>query len=127
MRKRIMKTNSAIERNYQFRQRLNQVHAPNRRNIRAVPTVGEWMIENGGRIIISASASTLIVNAARDLQDYLLTSMQVSVLVIKVGNLAKACKDQRSAIILGTRADLRALGGQVRGRAVIVCGARLAV
>ena len=108
-----MKTNSVIEKNYQFRQRLNQVHVPNRRNVNAAPMAGEWMIENGWRIIINASASTLTVNTARDLQDYLFTSMQISVLVIKTGNLAKACKDQRSAVILGTRADLRALGGQV--------------
>jgi len=127
-----MKPNSAIERNYQFRQRLNQVHAPNRRDIHAAPTANEWIIENGARIIVSASASTLIMNTARDLQDYLLTSMQVSTLLIKTANLARVSKEQQSAIILGTRADLRALGGQVTrpssyrllcasGR-VIICG-----
>ena len=127
-----MKTNSRIESNYQFRQRLAQVHVPDRRDRHASPAAGEGMIETGWRIVISESAAPLIVNAARDLQDYLFTSMRVSTLVVRSRQLAQDGRDQRNVIILGTKTDLPAAGRRVTrprsyrllsapGR-VIICG-----
>ena len=127
-----MKTPSMIERNHQFRQRLAEVHVRDRRDKQASPAAGEEMIETGWQIVIGESSSPLIVNAARDLQDYLFISMGVSTLVVRSRQLALDSRTRHGAIMLGTKDDLPAEGRGVTcprsyrlvctpGR-VIVCG-----
>ena len=70
-----------MEWNYEFRKRLEIVHKPDRRQEKIVLQPDELLIEDGWAILISTRAAQLIVNVAKDLQDYLFTSMRVSVLL----------------------------------------------
>lgn len=94
------------ENNYQFRKWLNQVHKPDRHDPTAMPLRDEITIENGWRIAISASAPPVIWNVARDLQDYLLVSMGVSVLLIRFAKISDALKGDVPTIILATKEEL---------------------
>ncbi len=67
------------ERNYQFRQRLDAVHKPDRRDPAAEPAAGETVIGDDWSVIVDAGASDYLVHMARDMEDYLFTSMGVSV------------------------------------------------
>ncbi|MBD3292454.1 MAG: hypothetical protein GF393_05990 [Armatimonadia bacterium] len=71
------------ERNFQFRQRLNQVHKPDRRDPAATPADGETVIEQGWRIVLDADPSNYLAGIAQDLQDYLFTSMGISSLLVE--------------------------------------------
>jgi hypothetical protein len=68
---------------YAFRQRLDQVHRPNRRDHEAVAAVGEVSIGAGWSIAIPLDASDYLAGVAQDLQEYLFTSMGVSVLLVR--------------------------------------------
>ncbi|NSW57602.1 MAG: hypothetical protein HPY44_16450 [Armatimonadetes bacterium] len=69
------------ERNFQFRQRLNRVHRPDRRDPALTPADNEVVVEKGWRIAIPEGASEYITGVAQDLQDYFLTSMGVPTLL----------------------------------------------
>lgn len=71
------------ERNYQFRQWLNMVHRPDRRDLAQKPTAGEIALDNTWRILIPAESSEYLTQVAQDLQDYFFTSMGVSVLLVR--------------------------------------------
>lgn len=71
------------ERNYQFRQRLNVVHQPNRRDPAAQPNAGETEIAEGWRIALPSDASEYLEAVGKDLQDYLFVSMGVSALLVR--------------------------------------------
>ncbi|MGM0492916.1 MAG: hypothetical protein ACQER1_08225 [Armatimonadota bacterium] len=71
------------ERNFQFRQRLNQVHTHDRRDPAATPGEDEVAIETGWQIVLDAAPSDYLVGVAQDLQDYLFTSMGVSTLLVE--------------------------------------------
>ncbi len=66
----------ATERNYAFRQRLDQVHRPDRRNPRNEPGAGEAVIGEGWRIAVPEDASSYLIGVAQDLQDYLFTKLR---------------------------------------------------
>ena len=70
------------ERNFEFRKRLNTVHLTDRRDPAATPLAGETEIADGWRIAIPAGASEYLTGVAKDLQDYLFTSMGVSTLLV---------------------------------------------
>lgn len=120
------------ERLYEFRKRLNVVHKPDRRDWNVQRREDEVEISNEWRIVISASASPLLIHVAQDLQDYLFTSMKVSVSLHEVDHLAEAANDGERLIVLGTKAELPALGGElqqsrsyrlvVSETRIIVCG-----
>lgn len=69
------------EQNYAFRKRLAQLHRPDRRDARVTCGAEEMEIREGWSILVLEGCSPVILNAAKDLQDYLLTSMGVSVLL----------------------------------------------
>jgi len=71
------------ERNFQFRQRLNVVHLPDRRDPGLQPSEGETAVEHGRRIVVGTQATDYVTGVAKDLQDYLFTSMDVSTLLIR--------------------------------------------
>jgi len=118
---------------YQFRRRLESVHVADRRNLEIRPETDEILVEHGWQILISDKHSRLVLNVAKDLQAYLLESMQVSVLLMKVPSLSSRtqCNDVPS-ILLGTKEDLPNIGSdlslprsyriQVGSNRVIVCG-----
>lgn len=78
------------ERNFQFRQRLNAIHRPDRRAPGLQPDAGEVAIADGWHLVIEAAADDYTVGVAEDLQDYLFTSMQVSTLLVREGSEAAA-------------------------------------
>jgi hypothetical protein len=59
-----------MERNYDFRKRLEVVHKPNRRDSSVRAEAGELEISEDWRIVIDEAASPLLVHTAKDLQDY---------------------------------------------------------
>lgn len=69
------------ERNFQFRQRLNTVHRSDRRDPALQPQTNEIAVQDGWRIVIAPDASQYLTDVAKDLQDYLYTSMQVSTIL----------------------------------------------
>lgn len=63
------------ERNYQFRQRLLQVHKPDRRDWEVAPEEEQILVDESWEILISKTAPRVMLTAARDMQDYLDVSM----------------------------------------------------
>ena len=102
-----------VERNYKFRKRLEIVHQPNLRTENVVLAKDEVLIEDGWTILISADCEKLVENVAKDLQDYLFTSMNVSVLIKRTEELANAALQGESVIILATKDELPQLGGEL--------------
>lgn len=75
------------ERNYQFRERMLEVHRPNRRMDWVEKKDGQIEITSDWTIYISDTIDTVIYNAARDLEDYLAVSMNVCVKFIIGGDI----------------------------------------
>ncbi len=71
------------ESSYEFRKRLNVVHKPGRRDLSLEAKSGEVAIRDGWKIEVGPEASEYVVNVAKDLQDYLFTSMNVSTLLVR--------------------------------------------
>ena len=116
------------ERNYQFRQRLNEVHRPDRRDPEAEPADGEAVVDSGWRIVIDVGASDYLIRVAQDLQDYLFTSMGVSVLLVRAEEPSTGTAEP--CIWLTTRAASPKVGeGLSRSRSyrVIVAGDSITV
>ncbi len=74
------------EENYEFRKRLNAVHQPDRVNPGAVAEPGETVVDSSWQIVVERQARPLVLNTAKDLQDYLLVSMKLSVALSLVDN-----------------------------------------
>jgi len=120
------------ERNYEFRRRLNTVHRPDRRDADRTPKPDEVALEDGWRIGISPSASEYLVRVAQDLQDYLFTSMNVSVLLTRQPAEARTPTAGPRTIRLTTRQEWPEIGEPLsaprsyrilsRGDSVVVCG-----
>ncbi len=96
------------ERNYQFRQRLNIVHQPGRRDPDLRPEQGETVIEEGWRIAVAPDASEYLVGVAKDFQDYLFTSMGISTLLVR-----EAPAEKSRTIRLTTKAESPELGKEL--------------
>ena len=67
------------ELNYQFRQRLSQVHLPDRRMDFAVKGEDDVEIDSSWSVVIPDIKDRVLYNAARDLEDYFAVSMGVYV------------------------------------------------
>ena len=74
-----------IERNYEFRKLLREVHIPLRRDPDVQAASNEIVVQNSWNIVWDNQASRLVTDAAKDLQDYFFTSMGVSLLLQKSG------------------------------------------
>lgn len=88
------------ERSYQFRQRLLTVHEKNRRDRNKLPEENQILIDNRWEILLPVNAERAVVAAAKDMQDYLFTSMSVS---LKLTEYNKLCKTltQKLIFIIG--------------------------
>jgi hypothetical protein len=95
-----------VERNYDFRRRLAVVHRPGRRDPGVEPGTSDTLVGPGWSIVIPASCSEVLLSAARDLQDYFFTSMGVSVLLRRDGELAATAARGARCIVLAAREDL---------------------
>lgn len=76
---------SAKEVNYQFRQRYSVVHQPDRRDASKHPTDRQVAVTQSWSIVLPADADAVMQNAARDLEDYFCTSMNVCVPLVQEG------------------------------------------
>ncbi len=99
-----------IERNYEFRQRLNVVHKPNRRDMAVSSAANDVEISSGWKIAAAKTAAPLVINVAKDLQDYFFTSMGISVPVELMDVAAQAEK----TILLAEKSDLPELGNELK-------------
>ncbi|WP_409345527.1 hypothetical protein [Paenibacillus sp. MBLB4367] len=98
------------EKNYEFRKRLEVVHKPDRRDPNVRASAQEVEITDEWRIVIAKDAGPVVLNVAKDLQDYLLVSMDVSVPVRRVSDPALAASSEENVIVLAERRQLPALG-----------------
>lgn len=118
------------ERPYGFRQRLNTVHTPGRRDPAQRPAGDEIALDDSWRIEVASDAGEYLVRVAQDLQDYLFTSMTVSVPVVR--RAAGQAATLPHAIRLATRTEIPEAGAglsvprsyQLRCEAqgVLICG-----
>lgn len=69
--------------NYQFRQRFSIVHQPDRRDMEKRKGENQIEIDSSWIISIPEDSDAVMVNAARDLEDYFFTSMNISLKVVK--------------------------------------------
>ncbi|MCD9021626.1 hypothetical protein [Cohnella silvisoli] len=121
-----------FEKKYEFRKRLEVVHKPDRRDLSLLPEGDELVIGEDWAIVISEQANPLILNIAKDLQDYLFTSMNISLTIVKASSLADWANDRERVIVLGTKDDYPELGGSLQvsrsyrviaaDNRIIVCG-----
>ena len=79
-----------MEINYQFRERMSVVHQPNRRDISKVKSNNQIEIDNSWTIVVPQNADAVLMNAARDLEDYFYVSMDISLRVACKGD--ELCK-----------------------------------
>ncbi|MFC5407532.1 hypothetical protein [Cohnella soli] len=120
------------EPNYAFRRRLDEVHKPNRRDPAARVEANETEIKEGWGIVIDFRACPVVVQAAKDLQDYLFQSMNVSVLLRKSEDIASVAETGQRVIVLGTRGEMAEEGSEltedrsyrvaVRSPSIVICG-----
>jgi len=71
------------EKNYDFKAALLQIHRKDWRDPELRPEEDEFEITEGVRILLPPDADEVIVTAARDFQDYLLSAMDISAMVTK--------------------------------------------
>ena len=69
------------EKRYQFKEDLLKIHKKNRRDLSAAPCDNEFVISDGILLVVPKDASDVIMTAARDFEDYLFVSMNVSSMV----------------------------------------------
>ncbi len=114
------------EKNYEFRRFLEKVHKPDRRDTSIVCGDNEVQITEGWTILVEEDCSKVILNVAKDLQDYLLVSMNVSVLLKRKADIAGDMDCGKQVIILAERPEgLTAKNSYrltVNGDRVVVCG-----
>ena len=77
-----------MEVNYQFRERMMEVHRKGRRDMAKKPTEGELSLCNGLVLTLPKGADKVLMNAARDLEDYLFVSMGISARVAEEGSVS---------------------------------------
>ena len=120
------------EKNYEFRNDLRIVHKANRRDDNINPADNEIIIKKGWKIIWSKTASQLIANSAKDLHDYFITSMGISLLLEEQDSVHSALTTEQNCIILADKEDLPELGKdisvprshviEITDGKVIICG-----
>ncbi len=91
------------EKNYEFRRILEKIHTPDRRSADAVCTEQEIEITEEWVIVVEKGCSNVILNVAKDLQDYLLISMNVSVLLKRKADISQDLENGSKVIVLAER------------------------
>lgn len=86
------------ELNYQFRRNLAEVHKPNRRDIEKNVSYSQVEIDSSWVITVPRNCDVVMMNAARDLEDYFFVSMDICVNVSyedeACGNKISYCVDE---------------------------------
>ena len=102
-----------VERAYDFRKRLDIVHQSDRRDPEAKPAQDEVLLDDGWSIVVGREAAPLILAVAKDLQDYLLVSMGVSVAVRLSDDVASEPRQGGRAVVLATKPELATIGAEL--------------
>ena len=118
---------SRNERNYQFRERLLEIHKKNIRNINALRKDNEFEFKDGLCIYLPVKCSDVVLTAAKDFEDYLFTSMNVSAMLKcseapKGGNCLTIKADYGSESELGDAFGYRGFRIDINQNEVSVCG-----
>ncbi len=114
---------------YEFRKELLQIHRPDILDKAYCPKAGEVLIDEDWSIVIGDDCGRVLLTAAQDLQDYLFTSLRVSVAVKRRKDLQNL---PGKTILVATNAQLNtAFPGEnipasyqitVSPNAVVICG-----
>lgn len=88
-----------MQKNYEFRKEMLEVHRADILDAAYQPEAGMLKIDDTFHICIHSDADRVVTTAALDLQDYFFTSLQVSVAVKRCRNLSEA---PENAIVIGT-------------------------
>ena len=91
--------------NYEFRERFSVVHRPDRRDTEKVCPCGYTEVDGDWCITVPDGYDDVTINAARDLEDYFLTSMKVSVRVMKESD-SHLC-EYAKRIVYGTDTSIK--------------------
>jgi len=89
------------ELNYDFRKRMLEVHKPDRRNYDIKPTDTQTMIGDDWSVVLPLDYDKVLYNAAKDFEEYLFISMNVTVKVARDCG-GSACK----AVVLAVDTSL---------------------
>jgi len=122
-----------VERPYAFRRRLAEVHVRQRRDDSQAPRGDEVALDSDWSVVAGEACAPAVLTAARDLQEYLLTSMGLSVRLRRVADPAAAARDGERLIVLTTQDEAPGAGAALAGPGsyrlrcapsrVVVCGA----
>lgn len=117
------------EQNYQFRDRLNNVHKRGRRTNRRGCEAGETELSDSWVIRVSPRAGEVVEQAAEDLQDYLRTSMEIAV---RLSRQSPAEATPEFCIDIGEKSDFPAFGDALADKGgyrveigrnrIVICG-----
>lgn len=88
---------------YEFRKEMMQIHPRDIVDLRYEPKAEEICVDEAWSIVIPKSCGRVLFHAAQDLQDYLLTSLNVSVAVKRRESLHEL---PPKSILIGTAAQL---------------------
>ena len=72
-----------IEKRYEFKKDLMQIHKPDLRDPKRAPAENEFVFTDGTVILLPPLADKTVTHAARDFEEFMYTSMGVSVMVSK--------------------------------------------
>lgn len=100
----------AAEKNYEFRKRLLEVHNTNVRDFNVLPQTGEVEVTEEWEIVISENADRVILTAAKDLQDYFFTSMDMSLRLVRSANILEEAENGVNKIVYITKETATELG-----------------
>jgi hypothetical protein len=95
-----------LEKNYDFRQRLLEVHQKGRRDPQQQAADTELQLTEESLIVIDRDADRVLQKAARDLQDYLAVSMDLHVKIQLTDDVAAAARSGQGHIVYATRLQL---------------------
>ena len=70
-----------MEKKYQFKEELLQIHKKDRRDFSLAVREDEFEVKNGFSIVVPENAGDVTMTAVRDFADYLFTSMKVSAMM----------------------------------------------
>ena len=77
---------------YEFRAELECVHEADVRDPKIKPTSDDYVLANGARLAVPSDAGEVLLNAARDFADYLFTSQNIGVAIVRKGAAAVSVK-----------------------------------
>ena len=106
--------------NYQFRQRFSVVHEPSRRDIDKKCPKGFTEVNGDWCIVVPDDADVVMMNAARDLEDYFFVSMKISLKLICASNAT----DAKKKIVYSTDSKIKEHSYRfaVKKNEIILCG-----